>query len=197
MPWNKDYDNHALTELEALAIITKAAQLAPDTFSKYRNHWAPLFATLWYTGKRVGMILALTPPDVALGEITYTPSKRKAPRASKSPIPWETSIQLQGIARGLKSTARIFPMSKQGVDKALKRIAIAAGISRHVHAHMFRHGHGQHLADDMKRKGYTQIEIEGAVKNALDHVSWQSSRPYLEPTGDQLAQYQRDAFERR
>ena len=198
MPWNKDYDNPGITEEEATAVIIKARELAPLTFSPYRDLWAPFFATLWYTGRRESEILAVSLQDVGHQELRYTPAKTKVPRPTLCYIPIRLAQDLVAIAQGrhLKPDARIFPMTKQAVAKTLNRLAKAAGIPRHVHPHMFRHGHAHHLATNMQKQGVNPDVIQGAVKGALNHKSWAYSKVYLEPSKGELMDFQRRTFRR-
>jgi len=197
MPWVKDYDNPGFTERDAVTIIAKARDLAPLSYPKrYADLWAPFFALCWYTGRRAGELLRVLLRDIGEATLTYTPEKRIEPRATVCPVPPWLAKEIVQVARSrhLKAEDRVFPFSLQAIDKAVKRCAAAAGLTRHVHVHMFRHGHGRHLAREMQRQGVDSRVIEGAVKRALDHAAWSTARTYLQPGADEMAEWQRRAF---
>ncbi len=197
MPWNKDRSNPGLQEQEVLAIVARARQeISFNMSSRYADRWAPFFSTLWWTGRRLGEVLAITRADVRPSELRYMPEKVKFPVPMICYLPPRLSVELQVLATAhhLGPHDRIFPMTRSGCDKALKRIARAAGILRHVHSHMFRHGHGRHLARDMVSRGNAGIAIEGAIKGTLGHRSWATQRQYLEPSQAELAEHVRRAF---
>jgi len=196
MPWKKDYDNPNLTEAEAIAIINEARRRAPQTWPrKFAYSWAPFFAVLWYTGRRLGEVLQVPLSDVHDDQIEYMPEKvRDARKTSCFVPPWLVAEILELQPRGRAPTGRVFPFSPSAADQAFKRIALGAGITRHVHLHMIRHGHGRHLAKVLQQQGTPADIIQGAIKRALGHRSYTQTRDYLEPSKGELAQLQHRAF---
>lgn len=199
MPWNKDYDNPNLGEAEAIAIVNEARRRAPQTWPrKYAYYWAPFFAVLWYTGRRVGEVLPVEVQDVQGDQLWYTPEKTRDPRRTSCfAPPWLVNEILElhrARPRARASVSRVFPFTHATADQAVKRIALGAGISRHVHLHMFRHGHGRHLAKVLQDQGTPADIIQGAIKRALGHASYSTTRGYLEPSKGELAGLQERAF---
>ena len=196
MPWDKDYDNPNLTESEAIAIINEARRRAPFTWPRrFAYYWAPFFAVLWYTGRRVGEVLHAGLEDVAGDQLSYMPEKvRDARKTSCFVPPWLVNEVLGVQPRGRPGTSRAFPFTTSAAGQAFKRIAVGAGVTRHVHLHMLRHGHARHLAKVLQDQGTPADVIQAAIKTALGHRSWTQSREYLLPSKGELARLQSGAF---
>lgn len=198
MPWKKDYRAQGFTEREAMAIITACRRLAGATHhgSSVADRWAPFFAIMWHTARRLGEVLAIRPQDIDVTTLTFAVLKRKTPTVELCQLPPELAIELGLLTERhrVPRDGRIFPMTKPGVDQSLKRAAKAAGIERHVYSHMFRHGHARHLARSMQERGNTADQIKGAIRKALKHSGWSNLDVYLEPTDADLAEFQRAAF---
>ncbi len=197
MPWKKDYRAQGFTEREAMAIITAARRLSHVNYhSNVADRWAPFFAIMWHTARRLGEVLAIKPMDIDVTTLTFNVLKRRTPTVELCQLPPELAIELGLLTERhrVPRDGRIFPMTKAGVDVSLKRAAKAAGIERHVYSHMFRHGHARHLARSMQQKGNTADQIRGAIRGALRHSGWSNLDVYLEPTDAELAEFQRAAF---
>jgi len=140
------------------------------------------FETLYWTGLRVGELLALTPDDIDFqndilrvnkslqhieGEVVITPPKTKAGVRSVI-IPHFLTEELDAFIKmqyGLKENDRIFDIDKSTLHKEILRGAKAAGVHP-IRVHDIRHSHismlidmGFSPVDVAKRVGHEKIDI--------------------------------------
>ncbi|SCI04360.1 Integrase [uncultured Ruminococcus sp.] len=136
---------------------------------KIRTHTA--FELLYYTGMRIGELLALTPSDVVLKACTISISKTyqrlggkdvvTPPKTPKSKrvisIPEFLRDELKDYLSsiyGLKDTDRIFPVTKYALTHDMENYSKKAGIKK-IRLHDLRHSHASLLIE----KGFSPLLI--------------------------------------
>ena len=140
----------------------------PEQFNRFIATFKPdnpryaLVMTLYYTGARIGEVLALTPPDIADGrvlinknyqrikrqDVIQTPKTANSVRSVVIPETLETILH-DHISRlyGVTDDTRLFFMtSEQGTLTVLKRHAEKAGVPV-IRTHDLRHSHASLLID--------------------------------------------------
>jgi len=133
------------------------------------------FETLYWTGIRLGELLALTPSDFDLGKGTVSISKSyqrissedvitepktaKGNRVVTMPdfLTEEIREYLKSIY-GAESDARIFPISKSYLHHEMNRGVKVAGVKR-IRIHDLRHSHVSHLIE----LGFSAVAIADRV----------------------------------
>lgn len=129
------------------------------------------FMTLYWTGMRIGELLALTPQDIDLEKHTISISKsyqrinRKdlitPPKTPKSKrvigIPEFLAVDLQGYISsiyGIEAQDRLFPMTKYFMEHEIRRGIKASGLKK-IRLHDLRHSHASLLIE----MGFTPLAI--------------------------------------
>lgn len=129
-----------LSEFEAQLLVQTARRMWPHVRgrSSRTELWAPLFAVLWSTQRRLSEVLSIRRQDVGFTSLAYR--RGHTHELAEASVPAWLGFELVQLAerRGLGPAALLFPLSKQAVDKALKRIAAAAGVSGSIRVELFR-----------------------------------------------------------
>lgn len=129
------------------------------------------FTTLYWTGMRIGELLALTPKDVDFEKRTISISKSyqrlnrrdviTPPKTPKSKrvitIPEFLSIDLQDYVSsiyGIEAGDRMFPVTKYFLEHEMQRGIQASGVKR-IRLHDLRHSHASLLIE----LGFTPLAI--------------------------------------
>lgn len=129
------------------------------------------FSTLFWTGIRLGELLALTPEDIDFANRTIRISKSyqridgkdviTAPKTEKSKrlitIPENLALDLQDYINcmyGIESTDRLFPVTKNYLEREIVRGTKLSGIKR-IRIHDLRHSHCAMLVE----MGFSPLEI--------------------------------------
>lgn len=122
-----------------------------------------MFMTMYYTGIRIGELLALTPADIDLEKKTLSVNKsyqrlhRKdvitSPKTPKSirviTIPEALCICLKNYMAqcyGMADDDRLFPCSKNFVEREMERGCNASGVKK-IRVHDVRHSHASLLVE--------------------------------------------------
>lgn len=153
------------------------------------------FDVLFYTGMRVGELLALTPADILPTkridinknyakvqgqELFLEPKTPKAKRCISIPdFLYDNICEYVSKLYGIEKGDRIFYFTKSALEKEIKRVAEKAGLPP-IRVHDLRHSHASMLID----MGFTALEIADrlgheSVKTTLDTYS------HLYPDKDQ------------
>ncbi len=121
------------------------------------------FNTLYYTGMRIGELMALTPADIDFEQgyiyisksyqrlhardVITPPKTPKSNRAISVP-PFLLQILREYIGKiyGVSSTDRIFPYDKHRLKRALKRGCAISGV-KEIRLHDIRHSHASLLIE--------------------------------------------------
>ena len=143
-----------------------------------------IFTTLFFTGLRIGELLALTPGDIdtQTGTLTVTksfeklarkdiiqPSKTEKGNRKISLPPFLVDILQQFIAsnHGIKDTQRLFEgVTKATVGNRFRRYTTLAGLPR-IRVHDLRHSHASLLIE----QGFSPI----AIRDRLGHEDIQTT----------------------
>jgi len=129
------------------------------------------FETLYYTGMRIGELLALTPSDIDLEgrtisisktyqriqkqDIITTPKTPKSNRTIGIPVFLRDELRdYMGRLYDLKDSDRIFPVTKFAIGNIIDRYAPKAGVKR-IRLHDIRHSHASLLIE----KGFSPLLI--------------------------------------
>jgi len=94
---------------------------------------------------------------------------------------------------GIMPYERVFPMTRQGVDKIIKKIAKGCNISRSnckIHAHMFRHT----FAINLLKKESSNPAALLILKDLLDHSSIEVTQTYTQFTPGDKAKVLNNIF---
>ena len=148
------------------------------------------FLVLYYTGLRIGEMLALTPADIDLEKKTLSVTKSlrligqeaviTPPKTSRSirtiDIPsflCQAIAEYEGRLYGLATSDRLFPQSRSYFTKELKRGTDRAGVKR-IRLHDLRHSHASLLIEKgtppllvAERLGHDSIET---TLNTYSHL---------------------------
>ena len=156
-----------LTREELRALLMAA-------YAHNRRDWLLLLVTYWH-GLRVSETLKLTPADIRDGYITVKRLKGSLrtcqPLVEHSDPLLNEKAALTEYMAGLPAKQRLFKISRQNVDLAIKRYGAAAGIrSGLCHAHVLKHSIAMH--------SIATAGIEN-VKQYLGHKSLGSTGMYL------------------
>lgn len=144
-------------------------QFADAVMDKQQSYMA--FMVLYWTGMRVGELLALTRQDIDLEALTISINKSyqriddrdviTPPKTPKSKrvvvIPDFLANDLQAYFNrlyGLKENDRIFPFTKYFMGKEMERGCKISGVKK-IRVHDLRHSHCAHLIE----KGFTPLAI--------------------------------------
>lgn len=136
-----------------------------------KQHSYIAFMTLYWTGMRIGELLALTPKDIDLEKRTISISKSyqridrrdviTPPKTPKSKrvisIPEFLAIDLQdyiGSIYGIEENDRLFPVTKYFLEHEMQRGIKASGVKR-IRLHDLRHSHASLLIE----MGFTPLAI--------------------------------------
>lgn len=194
--WSPDSD--PIDDEEAQRIFRACDGLTIHASINWR--WKLHFQVLWYTGLRVAETLGLTPADVADGEITFYPVKTKHQVPLIQPVPRHLTTELKAYCATYKVPQRkaIFDVTGQRVGQVLRQAAARAGIHRHVHPHLFRHGYGRTMAIELE--GFSQERQRAMLRRLMHHRGTGSSSSrvlgrYLQPTARDLQDVVRRAFD--
>lgn len=137
--------------------------------NKHQSYMA--FMTLYWTGMRLGELLALTIGDVDFEKCTISISKSyqrlsgkdiiTEPKTPKSKriitIPQFLAIDLQDYIRGIyepESNDRLFPITKYYLEHEMQRGIKESGV-KHIRIHDLRHSHSLMLIE----MGFSPLEI--------------------------------------
>lgn len=133
------------------------------------------FEILYWSGLRLGEMLALTPADIDFendiidvnkslqhldGEIIVTPPKTKK-GIRKVKIPHFLTREIEIFVKmqyGIMAENRIFRLTKSGLHLEMKRGCAASGVKR-IRIHDLRHSHVSMLID----MGFTPVDIANRV----------------------------------
>lgn len=154
----------------------------PSMMEKPMSYYA--FQTLYFTGLRVGELLALTPNDIDFEARTLTVSKSfqrikgrdviTTPKTVKSnrtiTIPTFLCEQIQeciNLQYKLKSDDRIFHFTKSYLHKEMDRGAKQTGVKR-IKIHGLRHSHVSALID----MGFTPLAIADRVGHESIEITY-------------------------
>lgn len=136
-----------------------------------KQHSYIAFMTLYWTGMRIGELLALTPKDIDFEKRTISISKSyqridrrdviTSPKTPKSKrvisIPEFLAIDLQdyiGSIYGIEENDRLFPVTKYFLEHEMQRGIKASGVKR-IRLHDLRHSHASLLIE----MGFTPLAI--------------------------------------
>ena len=176
---------------EAQAIIAAAATLTRSR--KMNELWVLVFSILWRTGIRVSEALGLTPADIYPDRIIFVGAKGRrrkgqVPDHKKSHIPIHRDFYEELMdfiaARRIKPHHRIFSVTKQAVWQQTRAAARRAGITGHVHPHMFRHGFAINFIE--QSSGEDPQKALAMLKELLRHKDINTTAIYLRPRYDDL-----------
>src|SRR5215471_18127837 len=136
----------------------------------------------FFLGLRVSELLGLTPEDFQDGQIVVKRLKksRHTMHSLRSRPHLLTFIQDQTPG------AKMFPITRQGWNKALRRYCQAAGIhSSKAHSHSLKHSTAMHI--------WSQSQQLGDIQAWLGHRSASSTMAYLRIIDGERAQQAMDA----
>lgn len=145
------------------------SKFVDSIMNKHQSYIA--FMVLYWTGMRIGELLALTVKDVDFEKRTINISKSyqrigrrdvvTAPKTPKSnriiTIPQFLAIDLQDYIRSLyevQENERLFPVTKYYLEHEMKRGIKASGVKR-IRLHDLRHSHASLLIE----MGFSPLEI--------------------------------------
>lgn len=102
-----------------------------------------MICTLYATGLRVSELVSLTWEDVELSR-GYLKIRGKGSKERLVPLGEKALAALSNLSPG---EGRLFPMTRQGFWKLLKRYARLAGIQKAISPHQLRHSFATHLIE--------------------------------------------------
>lgn len=145
------------------------SQFVDSIMNKHQSYMA--FMILYWTGMRIGELLALTVKDIDFERQTIIISKSyqringkdiiTAPKTPKSKrvitIPKFLAIDLQGYIEslyGVQKDDRLFPVTKYYLEHEMQRGIKASGVKR-IRLHDLRHSHASLLIE----MGFSPLEV--------------------------------------
>lgn len=158
-----------------------------------------LFTMLYKTGRRISELVGdkltyskgLTVQDINFDDdlINYTILKKKPKSAEKRtemtpikawlPVQHDVILMLAGYISRHNITDRVFKITRQRADQILRRHVKAAGITRNIHLHQYRHSFAIRFGATMT----TPLDIE-RVSNQLQHSNIKMTLWYFKTFGD-------------
>lgn len=136
-----------------------------------------LFNLLWHTGCRITEILNLTldmiRPSLSDSPFTDLRIKGKGDKVRIVPIPGFLVAELyqHALRTEIEATKPLFSISRSQAHRLLTKYAAAAGITRPVHCHLFRHGFAVNFLRQTGNIVYLQ--------DLLGHSSIETTRIYV------------------
>ena len=153
---------------------------------------AAVIATLYCSGLRISELLSLRPHHITErgGSTIVNVESGKGERQGWSVLMPDRGqlarwMQVRASLPGLPDDAPLFccvskgvvgrPLTRQAVDRAMKRCAEKAGVTKRVHPHGARHSHSVAL--------YAAGAPQSAIQDQLRHVDPETTRRYLRDLG--------------
>lgn len=150
-----------ITPGEAHAILEAAS-------AKIRDYL--LFALLWNTGARITEALSLSLEHIRDCDLRI---RGKGDKIRYIPVKPQLINDLlhYALERQLPYNGLFFPISRSQAHRLLQKYALAAGIKKKVHCHLFRHGFAVNFLKQMPNLVYLQ--------ELLGHSSIETTRIYV------------------
>lgn len=142
-----------------------------------------MFKVGFWHGLRVSELVSLTRENIADDYVTVQRLKGSMKTHQKyqvHPDPLlDEAVELRALYRESEPGEPLFPMTRSGVDKLMKRIAVRTGLPRHkMHPHALKHSIAMQT---IKSAG---IEM---VRQHLGHKSIASTGAYLKVSDEQAS----------
>ena len=175
--FGRPYQTGHLQKREVLAIIEKLRD---------RDRDRALVVTLWRTGLRCAEALALVTDDIDLERQTIRVREGKGGKPRTVGLDEKTAAVLEGwLGRRPVSATAVFcgrtgkPITTRYAREMVRRAAAAAGVTRRVHPHAFRHTFAVELAEE---------NVPPAnIQRLLGHSSLATTTIYLESLSPEAA----------
>jgi len=143
---------------------------------KYGKTWTLVFSVLWFSGARVSEVINIKKKDILEDRIRVI---RKGGRESFIFLPSQLLKKVKDFAQGLNEDDRLFPFSRQLVEKIMVKCGQAVGIERKkLFPHALRHSFATLALD----RG---IDVR-IVQKLLDHTDIRITMRYSHIRDDYL-----------
>ncbi len=131
-------------------------------------HWRTFYRLLWHLGIRVSEGLAITVADLTSSGVVVGRLKKSEDAREELPLPRWLLDELKAQAP-LRKSRRVFPYTRQAAHAALLKAARAAGLSRRVHPHNYRHAFGRRAL--LLKLGGSELDHKQLVAGLMGHSS--------------------------